>query len=345
MAASPLEIRAFRRSTDLADVAELWSTALAPEWPVLADGLELLRSGYVAVRDERCVGMVGVAVDDEVLPGREGRRSGSGSRGDGGGRADGAEPGGAESGGGRAGGGADRDGAPTSSLRFIAVAPDERRRGIATRLVEHALGDLRRRGVRRVAVGSGAGPYIWPGVPLDRPDAVGFFDALGWDEPEVVTDLTADLRAGGLDERFAGFAPPEGVALAVAAPDQRPGIIEFEDAHFPWWTRWYREPGHDVLVATDASGAIVGTLLFSGPGHVTVYWPMLGDDSAEISCVGVAASQEGRGVGSAMVARASQELRARDAGVCHIGWVKRVAFYRRVGYTPWRRYSMRNRTL
>jgi len=319
MAASPLEIRAFRRSTDLADVADLWATALAPDWPVLADGLELLRSGYVAVRDGRCVGMVGVAVDDVVLPRSEGSSGG--------------------------GGGGEGDGAPTSSVRFLAVTPDERRQGIATRLVEHALGDLRRRGVRQVAAGSGAGPYIWPGVPLDRQDAVGFFDALGWEEPQVVTDLTADLRDDGFGEQLAGFAPPAGIALAVAVPDQRPRIVEFEDAHFPWWTRWYREPGHDVLVATDESGDIVGTLLFSGPGHVTVYWPLLGDDSAEISCVGVASSQEGRGVGSAMVARASLELQARDAGVCHIGWVERVAFYRRVGYTPWRQYSMRSRTL
>lgn len=312
MAASPLEIRAFRRSTDLADVADLWATALAPEWPVLADGLELLRSGYVAVRDGRCVGMVGVAVDEVVAPA------------------------------------GDADGAPTSSVRFLAVEPEERRRGIATRLVEHALGDLRRRGARHVAAGSGAGPYIWPGVPLDRPDAVGFFEAIGWEESHVATDLTADLRADGLDEQLARFVPPEGVAVAVAAPDQRPRVVEFEDAHFPKWSRWFREPGNDMLIATSepgGAGEIVGTLLLSGPGHATVYWPMLGEDCAEISCVGVAPSQEGRGVGSAMVARASQELRARGAGICHIGWAVRTGFYSRVGYTPWRHYSMRSRTL
>jgi ribosomal protein S18 acetylase RimI-like enzyme len=276
--------------------------------------------------------MVGVAVDDVTPPG-------AGTDGDGAGN-----------------GGGDRDRGPTSSVRFLAVAPDERRRGIATRLVEHGLGDLRRRGLHQVAAGSGAGPYIWPGVPLDRPDAVGFFDALGWAESQVVTDLTADLRADGLDEQLARFAAPEGVALAVARPDQRPRIVEFEDAHFPWWSRWFSEPGNDVLVATSGAGEasdagdgddgeIVGTLLLSGPGHASVYWPILGEDSAEISCVGVASSQEGRGVGSAMVARASQELRARGAGTCHIGWAVRTGFYGRVGYTPWRHYSMRSRTL
>ena len=314
VAASSLEIRTFRRSTDLTDVADLWATALAPEWPVLADGLELLRSGYVAVRDERCVGMIGVAVDDAPPVGDDGAGD-SGSAG------------------------------PTSSIRFIAVAPDERRRGIATRLVEHALGDLRRMGVRHVVAGSGAGPYIWPGVPLDRPDAVGFFDALGWEETQVATDLTADLRDDGLDGLLARFGPPEGISLGVAPPDQRPGILEFEDAHFPHWSRWFREPGNDVLVARDASGAVVGSLLLCGPGHATVYWPLLGEDSAEIACVGVAPAQENRGVGSAMVARASQVLRDRGAGVCHIGWAVRIGFYSRVGYRPWRSYSMRARVL
>jgi predicted N-acetyltransferase YhbS len=72
---------------------------------------------------------------------------------------------------------------------------------------------------------------------------------------------------------------------------------------------------------------------------------MLGEDSAEIACVGVAGPRENRGVGSAMVSKASEVLRARGAGVCHIGWAVRVGFYSRVGYAPWRRYSMRGRAL
>lgn len=313
MPAASLEIRAFRRSTDLADVAELWASSLAPEWPVLPDGLELLRSGYAAWRDGRCVGVIGVAVDDQPVerPDRPGEAERSGS------------------------------------VRFIAVDPDERRQGIATRLVEHALGDLRRMGVTRVAAGSGAGPYIWPGVPLDRPDGVAFFASLGWEEVHVAADLTADLQSAGLEDELAQFPPPDGVTLTVASPDQRPAVVEFEDAHFPHWTRWFREPGRDILIATDDDDEhkIVGALLLTGPGRANVYWPMLGDDSAEIACVGVAPSHENTGVGSAMVAHATGVLRDRGARLCHIGWVERVAFYRRVGYQPWRQYSMRQRAL
>ena len=62
-----------------------------------------------------------------------------------------------------------------------------------------------------------------------------------------------------------------------------------------------------------------------------------------IGCVGVAAPRHGEGIGTALVARASEIL--RDAGThnCHIGWTTRESFYRRAGYQPWRRYAMFSR--
>jgi GNAT superfamily N-acetyltransferase len=53
----------------------------------------------------------------------------------------------------------------------------------------------------------------------------------------------------------------------------------------------------------------------------------------------------GAGVGGAMVARASELLRDRGTGVCHISWTEREWFYRRVGYLPWRRYHMARRPI
>jgi predicted N-acetyltransferase YhbS len=46
------------------------------------------------------------------------------------------------------------------------------------------------------------------------------------------------------------------------------------------------------------------------------------------------------GIGSAMVAYASEILRDAGTRVCHIGWAVRDRFYGRVGYRPWRRYRM-----
>ena len=78
-------------------------------------------------------------------------------------------------------------------------------------------------------------------------------------------------------------------------------------------------------------------MLLDGPGAYTVYEPTLGPAAATISCVGVAPQMEGRGIGTALVARASEILRDRGAGTCHIGWTVRESFYTRAGYRPWRR--------
>jgi GNAT superfamily N-acetyltransferase len=120
-------------------------------------------------------------------------------------------------------------------------------------------------------------------------------------------------------------------------------VLAFEEENFPEWLPSFRL-GWSVLVAREPS-SIVGTLIFDGPGPVSRFWRLLGADSGAIACVGVAPSAQGRGVGSAMVARASELLRDAGARLCLIDWVVRVDFYRRVGYEPWREYLMASREL
>lgn len=230
------------------------------------------------------------------------------------------------------------------SVTFLAVAPRLQRQGIGRELVERAVMDLRRTGLDRVTAGSGGRAWVWPGVPTDRPDALAFFDALGWVEDGVTTDLVQDLGSSEVEERLAAARPPPGVELALAAadPTRTAAALAFEDAHFPQWSQAFRESRDDILVAQDPAGTVLGTLLLAGPGRVSTYWPMLGEDCATISCVGVSPDQEGRGVGSAMVAFATRVLAGRGAGLCHVDWVARVTFYTRLGYHPWRTFSMRS---
>ncbi|MBC6461631.1 hypothetical protein HKK72_27695 [Actinomadura sp. HBU206391] len=51
------------------------------------------------------------------------------------------------------------------------------------------------------------------------------------------------------------------------------------------------------------------------------------------------------GVGTAMVARASELLRDRGIRTCLIDWTVRADFYGRLGYLPWRRYLMYRRSI
>jgi GNAT superfamily N-acetyltransferase len=216
---------------------------------------------------------------------------------------------------------------------------------VGTRLLAAGLERLGALGAVTVGLGSGGHDCIWPGVPDDLPAAAGFFAARGWRFDDTVIDLTADLR---------GYQPPAGVGerpgragvfIEVMAERDRAEVLAFEAATFPHWVVWFERLGASVLVARDRAGTVVGTLLFSGPPGATIYEPLLGPEAGTIGCVGVADAARGAGVGSAMVARASELLRDAGTRACHIGWTRRERFYARLGYRPWRRYHMARRRL
>jgi ribosomal protein S18 acetylase RimI-like enzyme len=226
------------------------------------------------------------------------------------------------------------------SIPLVIVAPAHQRRGIGTDLLSTALARLSASGATVAHAGSGGTDYIWPGVPLDLSAAGCFFDARGWHADHDTLDLVADLRDYRPPAAAAERVRRAGVTIAPAVAADLAAVLAFETATFPSWTRWFRASNRDILLARDGAGTIVATLLFDGPGADTVFLPMLGPAAATIGCVGVGPHMEGRGIGTALVARASEILRDRGAGACHIGWTVREAFYTRAGYRPWRRYRM-----
>jgi ribosomal protein S18 acetylase RimI-like enzyme len=234
---------------------------------------------------------------------------------------------------------------PAGGILLLLVDPAHQRRGVGTRLLGAALRHLAAAGAATVALGSGGEDYIWPGVPDDLPAAVAFFAAHGWRWDHPVIDLVRDLRdyrpPAGVSQR----AARAGVSLAVAGERDLEEVLAFEAATFPTWLGWFQRRDSSVLVARDGGGGVVGSLLFRGPDESLLFAPMLGPASGTIACVGVADHLQGRGVGSAMVAHASELLRRAGTRNCHIGWVVRRDFYVRVGYAPWRTYLMSRRQL
>jgi GNAT superfamily N-acetyltransferase len=226
------------------------------------------------------------------------------------------------------------------SIPLVLVAPGHQRHGIGTGLLSAALGRLHAAGVGTARAGSGGTDCIWPGVPLDLPAAVRLFTACGWHAGHDTLDLVASLPDYQAPALASGSAARAGVTITPAAAADLADVVAFEDATFPAWARRFRAGNRDILLARDGAGTIVATLLLDGPGADTVFEPMLGPAAATINCVGVAPGMEGRGVGTALVARASEILRDRGAGTCHISWTVRESFYTRAGYKPWRRYRM-----
>jgi ribosomal protein S18 acetylase RimI-like enzyme len=226
------------------------------------------------------------------------------------------------------------------SVPLIVVDPSSQRRGIGTGLLAAAVERVRAGGTAEVTAASGGGAAsIWPGVPHDLPAAVAFFASAGWRHSHDTLDLTADLTRYRPPPDACGRAASGGITIARATGADMTSVLAFEAAAFPNWTRWFSRPD-GILIARDRLGHIAGTLLLEGPGADTVFAPMLGHAVGTIGCVGVAPSWEGRGIGTALVVRASELLQEAGTGNCHIGWAARESFYRRAGYRPWRRYAM-----
>jgi GNAT superfamily N-acetyltransferase len=160
-----------------------------------------------------------------------------------------------------------------------------------------------------------------------------------------VVDLVGDLRSYRAPEGVYDRPRRAGIAIGVAGEEDRAEVLAFEAANFPHWVRWYERLDASTLVARDGEGRLVGALLFRGPVEATIYTPLLGPMAGTIGAVGVAGDAQGRGVGSAMVARTSELLRDAGTHACHIGWTVREDFYGRLGYAPWRRYLMSHRPL
>jgi len=229
------------------------------------------------------------------------------------------------------------------SIPLILVHPAHQRRGIGTALLAAALDKLRTGGATEVTAASGGDDYIWPGVPHDLPAGVRFFASRGWHHSHDTLDLVADLARYHPSATAGQRAGRAGITLATATSSDAGGVLAFEAAVFPSWVHWFGTGDRGVLIARDGSGDIAGTLLFDGPGADTVFAPMLGPAAGVIGCVGVAPDRQGRGVGTALVTRASQLLSQAGTRACHIGWTTRESFYRRAGYQPWRRYAMFSR--
>src|ERR1700722_13972992 len=226
------------------------------------------------------------------------------------------------------------------SIPLVLVTPDHQRRGIGTDLLSSALGRLRAAGVRTAQAGSGGTDSIWPGVPADLPEAARLFANCGWQAGQDTLDLVAGLPDYRAPALAPGSSARAGITITPAAPADAAAVMAFETATFPRWAHWFAAGNRDILLARDNAGAICATLLLDGPGADTVFEPMLGRAAATINCVGVAPHVQRRGIGTALVARASEILRDRGAGTCHISWTVRESFYARAGYRPWRRYRM-----
>lgn len=234
----------------------------------------------------------------------------------------------------------------TGAVSYVIVDPSWRRQGVGRALHEAA--------VARLAPGAapwrlGGPSSIWPGVPKNLPDAEPFFTCLGWTLGATVVDMTRPTRGFTIDPEWSARAAARGVRFAFARGEDANEVIDYESREHGVWVPYFRarfpsEPG-SVLLARDRADRIVGALLIDlPPAHRGRWSRILGEDMAEIGCVGVAAGVNGQGIGTALVAEATAIVQRAGAPTAYLAWTSRIAFYGRLGYRVWREYRSGSRT-
>lgn len=307
-----VSIRAYQ-DADFEAVYGLWQAAMGADWPLTPNFLRRMISGcecyeagdnFVAETAGEIVGFAATQMDDT----------------------------------GKSGG-----------ILLLMVHPEKRRQSIGRQLHEAATAHLRQHGAENISLAHGGTETLWPGVPLNMAGSVEFFKACGWRFPDTCYDLTRDL---------ADYQTPPGTLERIgqqieirptATADEAKMVLAFEQRIFPFWAVYFEMTAQDgryadILAAWDGA-KVVGSLLLDTPdipglAPNAVWHLMLGAEMGTIGAVGVDETYRERGIGLAMVARASEMLQARGVRQCMIGWTDLLTFYGRLGYTIWRSYAM-----
>lgn len=218
---------------------------------------------------------------------------------------------------------------------LLAVKRSARCAGVGSALLERAESFLAAKGCAHCSISNYPPAYFTPGV----------------DEAEYVEGLRFLCRRGyritsrplAMELNLASFRPPAKVRLAEspafcrdADPARTLELLRFAERFSADWARFVREAFRDIhrgdnparLQIALVGGRIVGFSHFEG---------------SRFGPIGVDPEHEGKGIGSALMARTLGAMRAQGANRAWFLWTDdRTAqrFYAPCGWREWRRFSI-----
>lgn len=207
-------------------------------------------------------------------------------------------------------------------IGLLAVDPQHRRRGVATRLVEHACSNWDPQ-VREVEVLAIPGNYLMPGLDPRYTAALCFFERLGFERFGDCVNMVAPL-----DRRFPTTESEQtlarrGIEIRRAAPGDGPLLDAFFSRAFGADWRFEAQLALDQRPATLHLALRDGRVL-AFAAHSTqnralgFFGPM-----------GTLPAARGLGLGRVLLLRCLNDLRAAGHRVALIPWVGPIGFYAR----------------
>jgi len=194
-----------------------------------------------------------------------------------------------------------RYGMTFASLKLIAVHPDWRGQGIASRMLETIESEAKARGADHIVASDGWPLYFFGGVPYRNTEALIFFHRRGYDGRQHDFHLAAPLAD---NPRLDGRGPklPEGVTVRRARAKDRDRTLAAIDSMFAkaWWfeaTLAFKASAPTVYIA-EREGAVVGFAAYDATNY-GLFGP-----------TGVHESLRGRKVGAVLLRKCLRDMRA-----------------------------------
>ena len=203
-------------------------------------------------------------------------------------------------------------------VKFAAVAPGNRRRGLGSLLFGALEARLQGQGCASLHVGACPPPYISGGLPIE--DTAGFCFLLkrGYARGEAVLDMEADLRAFQPRWTKADRKAMADNKLRKATADDAAGLMKMVEKAFPHWA-WEAE-----------SGLTRGTVIVAGTkGTVQAFACCSATHPGWFGPMGTVESQRGKGLGRLMLRLALLHLKARKQMKPRIDSASDVHFFAR----------------
>jgi mycothiol synthase len=204
---------------------------------------------------------------------------------------------------------------------LFAVRAERRREGIATAMLERALDDWRRVGIREVEVLAIPGNYFNPGLDPRYTEALSFLERCGFERFKDCVNLR-----GSLDQRF-DIATDEqrlataGLDVRRARPDDGPVLDAFFGEHFgPDWRLEAQLAMDNTPPALHLAFRDRRMIAFSAHSTQNREWGFFGP-------MGTAPAARGTGIGRVLLLRCLNDLHDAGHRTTVIPWVGPIAFY------------------
>ena len=209
-------------------------------------------------------------------------------------------------------------------VRFLAVDPTQRSRGLGRALLTAAEKDLRDAGATSVTIGADAPYYLWPGIDARELAAICLVERLHYSRVDVHLNMDVELAT----------VPADPGGWRVAGHADRDAVAAWATRHWGFWRA-------EMLRACDQDGLV----LAEDATGITALCAYDVNRAGFVGPVAVRPDRLGRGDGRAPLLGALHRVRASGRTHAEIAWVSPVVPYARVGATMGRSFLVYRKDL